>query len=1395
MEEGNRTKYEKLNSSNYKNWAFITQIVLDEKGVWETVEGQRPLEEGEKEALTEWEKNNKTAKKLIVLSISPDQLPYVQGIKEASKMWDELKRIHQGTSAARLGQLLREIINVMSLKSRKVDDKAQSLLQLNEDIRIQDAESAFNSKVLAVFLLSSMSAEYQVIVDIIYTKGEISWTDTVSTLKRKELEIKDILDIESESSVKEEALAATTRRNSGTCDHCHKTGHKWRSCWAYHKTDEGKAFLKEHPGWTPGSKSSNEKPQEKANLAQYINSEYALAARIGTKGDRNGLWYADSAATSHMTGQRDLFETIRPMHVLIRVANGGSMTAEGEGTVKLYLQGEGRETSTVSLSHVLFVPECEENLLSLGKLGDAGVDVLISKGEKMSLVKEGKVIGTATRSINQTGGSYILDTIAERAFVSSEQEEKELWHRRLGHPGRSQGKRIPTAVDGVHTAAIPFCETCIQGKQTKPISRVPMRKTTRKLERVHVDIWGPISIKEVRPRYMITLVDDFTRKIWVEFIDQRSDFFPRFVSWKRKAEEDGRETVLAMRSDRAKELYQGRMIPLAKESGMTIETTIGYSSESNGIAERAQRSIIERGNAMRFDQDVDEKFWAYSYFHAVLLLNMSPRKDQTKCPQELWTGKRPDASYLRVFGCSVWIHLPSQVRDKLQPRAWRGQFLGFHLSTRLVKVYDQEQDKVIIAKPGVFDERTLEEQNLLHSVSRQLEGEERVGVVSGSPHQDNNSPPESEDEEDVHSSEPSEPSEPLASPLVEPDQLSDTEGVIAGQIIGQEGVEIIGERETRQESETETITPGIRVQERTITPRETKAERDIRRIKENSERRAKEVEKGYRKSKRLNRGLPTEEEARIAVAVSEPANYEDAVSPSNPHLYQWREAIAKELESLDKNGTWEEVEELPSPETNVVDSKWVFKVKYQENGEPGEFKARLVARGFSQVQGVDYEETFAPTVRHECLRVLFALAAKEGWDIHQMDVISAFLAGTLRERVYMERPKGCHWKGRYCLLVKSLYGLKQAARVWYQLLTGWLIRNGFKAFDCDEGILSNGEIIVAIWVDDLLIFGKSRAEIEKGKDLLRRKFNMKDLGEAQVCLGIRIQRDLPTRAIWIDQTAYASGVLKRFKVDKMSSSPLPMESGAQYNLAQEGEDADTELYQQAVGSLMHLTHTRPDITFAVHKVAQFSHQPKKHHWTAVLRILRYVKGTVDFGIKYSGTKVEVYSDTDFAGDRKDRKSTKGNVFLIGGGAVMWESQKIRSVPTSSTEAEYIGLSDTAKKAIWFRRLLSSVYGTREEIQGPIQILGDNEGALNVSKGVSSQKRTKHVDVRYHHIRDEIEQGRISLTYCPTALMRADGFTKPLPGPRFLEDRGKIGVVDVGSQVEKEGVYKGGEYGH
>ncbi len=400
-----------------------------------------------------------------------------------------------------------------------------------------------------------------------------------------------------------------------------------------------------------------------------------------------------------------------------------------------------------------------------------------------------------------------------------------------------------------------------------------------------------------------------------------------------------------------------------------------------------------------------------------------------------------------------------------------------------------------------------------------------------------------------------------------------------------------------------------------------------------------------------------------------------------------------------------------------------------------------------------------------------------------MDITTAFLNGELKECIYMKQPEGFAVSGKeklVCKLKKSLYGLKQSPRCWNEALDKHLKTMGFQQATSDPCIYtaSGGEIfLIAVYVDDIILAGKSHERMKEVKRAIADKFAVRDMGELHHFLGVKIVQNKDSGDIWIGQEAYTRELLKKFKMEESKPMSTPVEIGSNLVKASNEDDLfDKETYQSAVGSLLYLsTRTRPDIAYSVSSAARFSAKPTKEHWTAVKRIFRYLNGTVNLGLVYSKDKEQEcqgYSDADWAGDLGDRKSTSGYIFKLSGGAISWRSKKQSCVALSTAEAEYIALASAAQESVWLQELLTSLKETKIK---PTTIYEDNQSAICLAKNPQYHGRAKHIDIKYHFVRERVAAGDIKLEFCKSQDMIADIFTKGLSSPQFTKLREMLGM--------------------
>ena len=465
---------------------------------------------------------------------------------------------------------------------------------------------------------------------------------------------------------------------------------------------------------------------------------------------------------------------------------------------------------------------------------------------------------------------------------------------------------------------------------------------------------------------------------------------------------------------------------------------------------------------------------------------------------------------------------------------------------------------------------------------------------------------------------------------------------------------------------------------------------------------------------------------------------------------------------------------------NIVGNKWVFKVKRDENGDVQRYKARLVAQGYSQTEGVDYNEVFSPVVRNTTIRSLLALSNAKDWEVHQMDVRTALLQGNLEEEVYMRQPDGYvneEYPDYVCKLKRSIYGLKQSARCWNTVIDTFLKSSGYKQMESDSCLFMksvkdpNGVskfVILSIHVDDILLFSNDTSMLDEEKKLIGSKFKIDEMGEVKYILGMLIRRDRERGKMTISQPKYLEGILKRFGMDKKKPVSTPLEPGKHFQELPDDENpANINEYQKLISCLTYVTTaTRPDLASAVGILSKYMSTPSNEHWKGVKRVLRYIKGTINYGLVFDGKSTRCfligYSDADWANDVDTRKSTSGYVFQINGSTVSWSSKRQSCVARSSTEAEYVALSHATQEVVWLRRLLNDIGETQDQ---PSIMNEVNQGAIELSKNPRFHNRTKHIDVAYHFIRQKVND-RFNVKYCSTGQMLADVMTKSLPRQTF-----------------------------
>jgi hypothetical protein len=448
----------------------------------------------------------------------------------------------------------------------------------------------------------------------------------------------------------------------------------------------------------------------------------------------------------------------------------------------------------------------------------------------------------------------------------------------------------------------------------------------------------------------------------------------------------------------------------------------------------------------------------------------------------------------------------------------------------------------------------------------------------------------------------------------------------------------------------------------------------------------------------------------------------------------------------------------------------------------------LVARGFEQRHGIDFDEVFAPIVKWSTIRTLAACSALHNHPIHHLDVRTAFLYGTLEDEVYMVQPPGISAPGREHLvwkLKRALYDLRQSPRHWYNRIDTYLRSIGMTRSTSDYNMYHVGtgtqKIILVVYVDDLFITGVDDARISWLKGKLKTEFDITDLGQVTRYLGVEFRKH--SQGLFLSQHSYVLDMLREFGIHDSRFENVPLPSGLQLVSYMESPPVNTHEYCRMVGKLIFLTTTRPNLAHAVGTVSRFMSAPQEAHLAAVKHIFRYVHKTSDYGINYRtghDPYATGFTDVDWAQCLETRRSTSRYYFLMAGSAITWQSKRQLIVAKSSTEAEYVSLSSGTSEAVWIARLLHELghptsqcslalhhaSPTLHSDYLPITVTCDNQSALKLAKNLVFHARTKHIEVHHHFVRKRVLEGEVNLDYIPTDQQPMDIFTKPLSKTKF-----------------------------
>lgn len=1324
---------DKFNGENFSLWKFKMEMVLSSKELWDIVDGSEepPPSSSDVKERKAFEKRAKTAFAIIATNLVDKEMAHIKNCKGPAEAWERLCNIHETKSLSNILFLRRKFLTIkmqdgdcMLDHINKVKDLADQLMCL--DVAVKDED-------IVMTLLDSLPPSYEHLIIALETRDMKDLTLEFVTArlmhevaKRKEKEPQG--DDAAMLSRQGKGGSNKNYKEERMCFKCGKPGHIARNCWS----GKGKDVV-------------NNTRYESAD------DDFAFVVMHGASNIKISKWIVDSGATQHMTPHRHMFDTYESVsNRNVFLGDNGAVEALGKGSILVESRVNG-EVKKIRVYDVLHVPKLHVNLLSVGKLVSRGLKVHFNKMGCDVITEGGELLAKASLESNlyQLELKMVKECeVSTLAHTSENDGSMELWHKRLGHLNVKSVKALKHMVFGMDLGKLSSnidsieCEGCVEGKQArKSFPKDGATRANKPLELVHSDVCGPMKTLSLGgTRYFLTFIDDFSRKIWVLPLKAKNEVLEKFKAWKTLVERQSELKLKVFRSDNGGEFTSKLFDEVLRRDGIERQTSAPYTPQQNGVAERANRTLMEMARAMIHAQGLGYEFWAEAVVNAAYIRNRCPTSAvQNMTPEEAWSGKKPHVSHLRVFGCIAYAKVPDEKRSKLDAKATKCLMLGYCEGTKAYRLICLDTKK-IIKSPDVtfFEDKTV------------LEECPSGSNISPAIIMDKSSKPEHEDED-----------EDEVEVLAKQDEVKPaTSGSLEHS------------KEKRKEEKD-------KVSRASQTSLEDGHFREDKRYPTRVRRPPGEWWKSH-----MSYQEDEDQHANMAIT-NEPKTFAAAIASSDAS--KWEQAMQEEYDSLIANDTWE-LAALPQDRTSVG-CKWVFCTKKDANGEIVRYKARLVAKGYSQVEGMDFHETFAPVAKFSTIRCILALGAAMDLEMHQMDVKTAFLKPFLKEEIYMDQPEGFVQEGHEelkCRLRKTIYGLKQSGREWYLDIHGFFTCEGFKRSNADHSLYIKQSnmylLIVLIYVDDLIILASDKDKMLELKSKLHEEFDIKDLGEVHFFLGVHIERDRATCTIILDQHKYIEEVLERFGMADCKPIGTPLDAKTQLVKLKE-EEYEQYLhemhgipYKEAVGSLMYaMVATRADLAFAVSIVSQFMSKSGPLHWAAIKRILRYLKGTLDMKLCLGGKDISLkgYCDADWGGDLETRRSTTGYVFFIGKGAISWNSKRQPTVALSTTEAEYMATTQAAKEAIWLRQLMTDIGCVQEKT---MTIMSDNQGSIALAKNPKHHSRTKHIDVQHHFIREKVDMEEIELRYCPTEDMVADVLTKALAKDRHERLRRQMGIV-------------------
>ncbi|GJW38803.1 retrovirus-related pol polyprotein from transposon TNT 1-94 [Tanacetum coccineum] len=1088
------------------------------------------------------------------------------------------------------------------------------------------------------------------------------------------------------------------------------------------------------------------------------------------------LWYLDSGCSKHMTGDRSrLRNFVKKFIRTVRFRNDHFSVIMGYGD---YVIGDS------VISRVYYVEGLGYNLFSVGQFCDSDLEVVFRKHtcfvqdlDGVDLIKGSCGTNLYTISVEDMMRSSPICLLSKAS-----KNKSWLWQRRLNHLnfGTLNDLARKDLVRGLPRLKFEkdhLCSACQLGKSRKATHKPKtINSITEVLHTLHMDLCGPLRVQSINgKKFILVIVDDYSRFTWVKFLRSK-DETPAFVINLLKQLQVGlNKTVRFVRTDNGTEFVNKDLTDYYESVGITHEKIIPRTPQQNGIVERRNHTLIEAARTMLIFSKAPLFLWAEAVATACYTQNRSLIHTlHNKTPYELVHDKKPDLSFLRIFGALCYPTNDNEDLGKLKAKADIGFFVGYAPNRKGYKIYNKWTRQIMETIHVIFDELTKQTAHVHSSLGPAhnllTPGPISYGLV---------------------------PNPPPAAPYVPPTNKE---------------LEILFQPMFDEYFETSTVdrlVPPAPAPQAPVNPTGPSVSIPIDQEAPSG---SHSPSSSDHQSSSVHQGVAAEHSFKVnPFAADDPEPFVNVFAPDHnseasssgviartesnqttqphEHLRKWtashpidniignpsrpvstRKQLATDALWCFYNSVLSKCNSDVGAKIEFIALKWIYKVKLDEYGDVLKNKARLVAKGYRQEEGLDFEESFAPVARLEAIRIFLANAASKNMTVYQMDVKTAFLNGELKEEVYVSQPEGFIDPARphhVYHLKKALYGLKQAPRAWYDTLSKFLLAQGFSKGVVDPTLFirktGKHTLHVQIYVDDIIFASTDPKDCDRFSNEMSSKFQMSMMGQISFFLGLQISHN--PRGIFINQSKYANEILKKFDLHKSDHVDTHIVERTKLGEDLSGILVDQTQYRSMIGSLMYLTASRPDLVFAVCMCARYQSMPTKKHLEAVKRVFWYLQGTINMGLwypKYTAMALTSYADADHVGCQDTRRSTSDSAQFHGDKLVSWSSKKQTSTSISSTEAEYITMSGCCAQILWMRSQLSD-YGFA---YNHIPLYYDNKSVIALYCNNVQYSRSKHINIRHHFIREQVEKGVVELYFVRTAYQLADIFTKALPRERF-----------------------------